>query len=737
MTQRSRKFVILLGLVAGLILIGCSKEEQSYSEISKSSAMPASHFVGSQDCKSCHQKEFDTWKGSHHDNAMKVADSITVLGDFNNITFKNNGVSARFFKQENEYFVHTEGIDGTYKDFKIDYTFGIYPLQQYLIAFENGEYQCLTTAWDSKKGKWFSLLDNSIDINHGDWLHWTGGAMSWNTMCADCHSTDLKKNYDAITDTYTTTFSEINVSCEACHGPASAHITYYKEGKTGAAPEMYMHKDMTSEEVVDKCARCHSRRSQITPYFDYQGKFTDHYAPSLLVDGLYELDGQINDEVYVYGSFVQSKMYHNGVSCKDCHDVHSLKLKKHGNDLCLQCHTPDYNSQEHHFHSNNSKGAQCINCHMTGKIYMGNDYRRDHSFRIPRPDQSVTYGTPNACTQCHTDKTDEWAAQVVIDKFGPDRADHFSDHMLKGYFEDRGAFEMVIANHGYPDIVRATALGQFSNQYLDQDQLNNLRSYLKDSSEFVRNEALMAIERLQVPNQAFAINQQLNDSSRVVRISAARYFAMLGEEGADLVKYSNAKKEFLTSLELNADFASGQHQIGLYHQANNNIMGAIKAYERAIEIDGYYNRARMNLALLYYQQGEVVKAENLYLKVVEQEPEFGYSYYMLGLLYNELGNNAEAIKYLKLAIEKEPTNQNAYYNYAIKLQESKDFEASIKVLNKGLQSYPYDERMLYVKLLAEINTNNIIHAKSTCELLLQIAPNNQQYQQIYGRLMGQ
>lgn len=558
--------------------------------------------------------------------------------------------------------------------------------------------------------------------------------MSWNTMCADCHSTDLKKNYDSKTDTYTTTFSEINVSCEACHGPSSEHVGFYENKKSGTPPVMYMHKNMTSEEVVDKCARCHSRRSQVTKYFDYKGNFTDHYVPSLLVDGLYQLDGQIEDEVYVYGSFVQSKMYHNGVSCKDCHNVHSLKLKKQGNDLCMQCHTPNYNTESHHFHLQNSEGAQCINCHMTGKIYMGNDFRRDHSFRVPRPDQSSLYDTPNACTGCHTDKSDEWAANVVIDKFGPERADHFSDHLLKGYFEDSSAFEILMANRGYPDIARATALGQFANNVVNEQQLSQLMSYLNDSSEVVRNEAVTALERIQAPTSNSMVGLKLSDASRIVRISAARYFNMTGQDAAEFAAYKNANKEFLTSLNLNADFASGQHQIGLYYQAKGNNEAAIKSYKRSIQIDGYYNRSRMNLALLYYQQGLIKESEELYLKVIEQEPEFSYSYYMLGLLFNETGDNTKALAYLKKATETNPPNQNAFYNYALKLQEQKNYKASIATVTKGLQFFPNNERLLYAKLLGEANSNQRDAAIKTSVLLMQIAPNNSTYQQLFEQL---
>jgi len=728
-------FKSLFFLAFLFFISSCSSDKKNnYSNIQENTKEVASNFVGSESCKACHKEEFKDWKGSYHDLAMQVADSISILGDFNNKTFRYKDIKSTFFKKGSDFYVNTEGHDGVYADFKIDYTFGVFPLQQYLIKFDNGEYQCLTTAWDSRENKWFTLLRPGVDVTHKDWLHWTGGAMSWNTMCADCHSTNIHKNYDAKTDTYNTTFSIINVSCEACHGASSEHVAFYEKDKKGTPPAMYMHTEMESEELVDKCARCHSRRTQVTEYFDYKGDYNDHYAPSLLVDGLYELDGQILDEVYVYGSFIQSKMYAHGVSCKDCHNVHSLKLKKQGNDLCLSCHAPSYNTEEHHFHQDDNAGTKCVSCHMVGRVYMGNDYRPDHSFRIPRPDQSVKYGTPNACIKCHEDKTDEWAAEVIVDKFGSKRADHFSDHLLKGYFEDPSAFEHLMANHKYPDIARATALNAYAQTALSPNQITTLLEYLKDSSALVRNEAVMSLEKVQSMGMSSFIEPLLNDSIRIVRISAARYFTMTKQDVSALESYKKANKEFLTNLNVNADFASGQHQIALYYQAKGNIEAAIKSYKRAIAIDGYYNRARMNLALLYYQQGLTAESEKLYLKVIEQEPAYSYPYYMLGLLYNELADDANAMKYLKLATEKAPFNENAYYNYALKLQGIQKYKASIEVLNKALRVNPYNERMLYVKALAEAKSNQIEAAKRTVSLLLQIAPNNQNYRQFLERL---
>lgn len=726
--KKLRCYIFLL-----LLISSCdTNKDQVVSGVSES--VVRAKFVGSESCISCHQNQYLSWKGSHHQQAMKIADSLSILGDFDDATFTNKNITSTFFKKNGKYYVNTEGTDGKYQDYKIIYTFGVIPLQQYIVEFPNGHYQCLLTAWDTKKKKWFHLQPD-LEIKHDEWINWTGGGMRWNTMCADCHSTNVNKNFNSGTNSYSTTFSEISVGCESCHGAASLHVEFYQNPKmSSGSPKMYMDTTLSSKELVDKCARCHSRRAQITKVFDYVGSYLDHYSPSLQVYPLYEQDGQILEEDYVYGSFIQSKMYHNGVSCQDCHDVHSLKLKEIGNALCLSCHDPGYNEVSHHFHRINTQASECINCHMPGKIYMGNDFRRDHSFRVPRPDQTVEYGTPNACNGCHKDKTPEWASNFINSKYGPERNSHYSDYLLAGYNGDNGAFYHLMTDRRYPEIIRATALNQYSNQLITPKELNAIKAFLKDSSALVRNEAVNAFDKSGNREISKYLEPLLMDSIRLVRISAARYFNTVNIVPENKIDYDRAQKEYLEGLEMNADFASGQHQIALYHQAKGNLNSAIRAYQKAVAIDNYYNTSRMNLALLLYTHGAAEKAEKLYLKVIEQEPEFGYSYYMLGLLYNEAENTRKALIYLSKACDREPVNIRAYYNYALVLQKTGQNEKSIMIIDRALGLVPDNEEFLYVKLIGQLNSSQYDASYSTCLKLIEINPRNDNYQQILNRL---
>lgn len=692
-----------------------------------------SKFVGKETCIDCHKSAYNNWNNSHHQQAMKIADSTTILGDFNNNIFKHKGVKNTFFKRENSFYVNTTDKNGDYQDYKIVYTFGVTPLQQYIVKFPDGAYQCLITAWDTEKNKWFHLQPH-LELVHDEWINWTGGAMRWNTACADCHSTNLDKNFDSNTNTFNTTYSDINVSCEACHGPASNHVSFYKNGTKDAVPQkLYMGKSLASKSLVEKCARCHSRRSQITKKFNYEGHFLDHYSPSLLIDPIYELDGQIKDEDYVYGSFMQSKMYQNDVTCVDCHDAHSLKLKQTGNSLCISCHEPEYDSESHHYHQANTEGSQCINCHMTGKIYMGNDFRRDHSFRVPRPDQSAKYGTPNACNGCHKDKTPEWASQFIDSKYGTKRPDHFSNYLLEGYNNHEALYTLASQNK-FPEIARATALYQYTNNSLSLKEINDVRRFLKDSSILVRNEAVRSFEKIRDQNYHADIAPLLEDSIRLVRISAVKYFNSIGANMTGNSYFDKAEKEYLEALDMSADFAPGQYEIAVYNDMKGHSDLAIKAYKRSLEIDNRYNLSRMNLALLVYKQGHVQEAKDLYLKVIELEPNYGNSYYMLGLLFNEIGDTKNALKYLAEACNKKPVNIRAFYNYALKLQAENLNQKSVDIINKALVIFPKNENLLYVKLIGEINLKQTIEAYNTCSELIQLAPNNANYKQIFESL---
>ena len=353
---------------------------------------------------------------------MQPANPRSVLGNFNHATFSGPGVTSTFFRRGAKFMTRTEGPDGRLHDYEVQFTFGVFPLQQYLIAMPGGRLQALGIAWDSSSRqaggqRWFFLYPDR-KIRAPDPLHWTGIDQTWNYMCADCHSTNVRKNYDEQKRTYATCYAEIDVSCESCHGPGSDHVAWTQnrgdrkplQANEGLTIDLDERKGVvwtidpatgnarrssprTSEREIMTCARCHARRGQIHEDYLHGQPVGDDYRVALLDSDLYFPDGQIKEEVYEYGSFVQSRMFHAGVTCSDCHEPHGLKLRAEGNQVCLQCHAaPKYDSARHHFHKLGAGGSRCVECHMPTRTYMVIDVRRDHSIRIPRPDRNYPAG---------------------------------------------------------------------------------------------------------------------------------------------------------------------------------------------------------------------------------------------------------------------------------------------------------------------------------------------------------
>jgi len=578
-------------------------------------ATAPARYLGSQACAKCHQPQFSAWRNSHHAKAMLPATANSVLGDFDNARVSHGKVSAHFQRQGQSFYVSTQGVGGQLSRFEVRYTFGFSPLQQYLIAFPGGRLQTLPWAWDTEKNRWFYVPEEIPAPD--DWLYWTNGAMNWNSMCADCHSTNLKKNYHAESDSYATTWSEINVGCEACHGPGAEHVRLAETGAhASGAAVLSENQATTAVAQVEQCARCHSRRSQLTGGHRHGDALLDHYLPEVLRPGLYHSDGQIQDEVFVYGSFVQSKMYRAGVSCSSCHDVHSGKLRAQGNQVCSNCHdAARYDTPEHHHHAEDPAAAKCMSCHMPGKFYMGVDFRHDHSMRAPRPDLSATYGTPNACNSCHKEQPPEWAAAHVVDWYGQSPGAHFSA-TLAAAAEDLGSalggLTVLAKNTQQAAIARATAVFWLANAVAQRHVQDTLIALLSDEKALVRFHAATALEALPAAHRLLHLPPLLEDPVRAVRIAAAATLADV--ETTDIPSEwrqarQQAAQEQQQYMAENADLPGGQGYIALQYERQGEWQAAKDAYQRALALDQRNTALRLNLAHLLYRLKEYQAAE--------------------------------------------------------------------------------------------------------------------------------
>jgi tetratricopeptide (TPR) repeat protein len=652
------------------------------------------------------------------------------------------------------------------KEFQITHTFGIRPLQQYLIPFENGKYQCLPIAWNTIEKKWFhmaAMVYKPEDLNPNNWLYWTNQAQNWNSMCAECHSTNLQKNYNLDTKSYNTTWSDINVNCEACHGPGSAHIEWARLPEMGRPQDnntglIVKTSKITSRQYVESCAPCHARRGALGPYNHADNSFLSYAVPQLITQPIYHIDGQFLDEDYEYGSFTQSKMYMKDVRCGDCHDPHSLKRKFEGNGVCTQCHRPDeYDTYDHHLHKKKGEtgtsfinkrgeklgsgdGALCRDCHMPGRYYMGVDKRFDHSLRIPRPDLSVKLGTPNACTNCHDDKTDEWALQFVDKWYGEKKKPHYGTMLADAAAGKTGADSgllRIINSNLYPEIIRATSIGYLS-AYQSARAQDAVRKALNDPDPLLRH---TAVQNFTIPDSATLFSTLvplLNDPIKSVRMEASNRLVTFNKGKFNEIQYRTFQKgidEYKKSQEYVADFPTGRYNLGNFYSRLGDIAKAEENYKEAIAIDNLFYPAKANLAIIYYQQGKTDLAAKLFQDMVTNHSDVPDGYYYLALLFSEQNKYNEAIALLETATTKPGHNQRIYYNLGLLYQKINQNDKCEATFLKGLEQEPADFDLLYALFAFYMNQNKPEKARIYIEQMKSLYPSDKQVQEPYSNFM--
>ncbi len=728
-------------------------------------------YVGRARCATCHAQETTRWTGSQHDLAMQEATDATVLGDFNDASFEQFGVVSRFYRKDGRFMVRTDGPDGKLHDYPIKYTFGVFPLQQYLIEFPGGRLQALDIGWDARPeeqgGQRWMHLHPDDPVHHDDVLHWTGPNLNWNYMCADCHSTNLKKGYDPGSDSYHTTWSEIDVSCEACHGPGSRHIQWAEakaKGETSDLPDMGLtvrfderngvawpidpatgkakrSKPRKSTKEIQVCARCHSRRSQLTEQPIAGQPFLDGFRPALLTEGLYYPDGQIQDEVYVWGSLLQSKMYHAGITCSDCHDPHAADVRLPGDAVCYQCHPSDrYATEKHHFHPEGSTGASCIECHMPPTTYMVVDARHDHSFRIPRPDQTLTLGTPNACNKCHAEKTPQWAADQVKTWYGksPQGFQHYGPAFYAARTQLPRAGELlreIAADSGQPAIARGTALQELG-AYPDQASLAQVRQGLNAEDPLERLGALDALESFGPAQRLLAVNL-LWDDIKAVRIEAARLLAALPSDRLpEQVKGQLSKgiQEYTAAQELNAERPEAQLNLGTLYADQGRNQDAELSYRKAIRLQPRFVPAYVNLAHLLGQQQRDQEADTLLWRGLELDPKSADLEHARGLSLVRQKRLDAAVAALAKAAELAPDNARYGYVYAVALQSTGKLDQAIQVLEDTHRRRPGDVDTLVALVTFHRDGGHPTEALKYARELQELMPDNPSVDQLVREL---
>ncbi len=701
-------------------------------------AQPAAEpsFVGSKACAQCHQAEARLWLASQHAHAMDHATDKTVLGDFSDASFDYNGVRSRFFRDGNKFMVETDGPDGKLAPFEVKYTFGVDPLQQYLIEFPDGRIQALSIAWDTRPKdaggqRWFHLYPNEA-IGHDDVLHWTRLNQNWNFMCAECHSTGIAKNYSAANDTFATRFAEISVGCEACHGQGSRHvawgraqqgwwpfgkprdpakgllvvfdertgITWLPDPRTGK-PQRRIAPAILRKEV-ETCGLCHARRAAFGEDRVPGRWLSDTHFIAPLARDLYFADGQMQDEVYNYGSFKQSRMFAAGVTCSDCHEPHAAKLRMEGNNVCLQCHSGEaYAAASHHHHEAVSPPLACASCHMPKRTYMVVDVRHDHSFRVPRPDESAKLGPPNACNACHSDRSAQWATASIeawhggapagFQTYGP------AFHAAWAAEPDAGALlSAVAANGNAPAFARAGALTELASR-LSPANIKLAQGGLADPDPMVRIGALDMLAGVPASPLWPLVSPLLTDPVRGVRLRAVELMAELPTARmapADRERFERAVSEFIAAQRLNADRPEARTTLANFYVRLGQDSEAEVEYRAALRLNAQFAPAAVHLAELDRLRGREADAEQVLRTAIVASPGDAGLHHALGLALTRLARRDEALGELRRATDLDPDRARYAYVYAVALYSAGHTQEAMDLLKSGLARHPNDRDIL-------------------------------------------
>ena len=764
---------VLAAVVVGGVLLWTQRDKLPASAAPTTVAVTAAEYVGGAECATCHAKESAAWKGSDHDLAMQIADGKSVLGNFGNAKFAYAGTTSTFSQRNGKFYVNTDGPDGKLNDYEIKYTFGVRPLQQYLIEFPGGRMQALSIAWDSRPKaqggqRWFHLYPGQ-NIRAGDWLHWTSAGQNWNFTCAECHSTNLRKGHDAKSGTFKTTWSELNVSCEACHGPGSNHVAWAKQkgnwqafaADKGLALALDERKGVAWTPVaetgnakrstpratareIEMCARCHSRASRLSDDYVHGKPLLDTHRVALLDDNLYWNDGQMRDEVYNWGSFVQSRMHAAGVTCSDCHDPHSLKVRAPGNGVCAQCHLPaKYDSAKHTHHAEGTPGAACTACHMPTTTYMVVDPRHDHSMRIPRPDLSAKMGMPNACNGCHTKQTAQWAADAIGKWTGraPTSYQNFAEALHAasiGAPGARGALLALIDDKAQPALVRASALQRLGT-LLAPSTLDAVIRSLNDADPVVRMAAVDALANAEPAARLRYLPRMLDDPVLAVRVEAARALAGAPERELPADRRGAFEKtlaEYVAVQTYNADRPEGRMNLGNLHAQRGDAAAAVVEYRKAIAIDPTFVAAYANLADLHRARGADGDAITVLREGLARNPRAAVLHHSLGLALVRQKQIAEGLTELRIAAKLAPESGRFAYVYAVALNDAGQTREAMQVLAATLKREPYNRDVLSGLAYFTAQTGNRAQALVYVKQLRELDPENAQYAQMAKQIGG-
>lgn len=661
---------------------------------------PADRYAGSAACVGCHAPLGDRWQHSFHHLAMLPATPGAKL-------LASVGPPGPLLERDDHYVMSGRDL-GLAQDVPLVYALGHRHVEQYVGRYGVNRLQALPLAWDVVRGEWFDLFRDDARAPE-DWGHWTNRGMTANVQCLFCHTTGYDKGYDAATDGYHSTWAEMGVGCEACHGPGSAHI----EARTNGAPDdPYANAD--PELMLAACGSCHSRRVERAPYRPGV-PFLDVFEPELLDTDAYYPDGQVKEELYELISFEMSRMHHEGVRCWDCHDTHDNGTIKQGNELCRTCHDASLESEAHTHHPAGSAGAQCVGCHMPVTVYMQRDPRHDHSFGRPDPEATLTLGIPNACNRCHTEHDAQWAVEHMRTWYPSDAVRvarrEVATAIARGRASDPASVPpLVELLSGHSDAVRRASAARLLARFPTATSVTPaLVGAMHDDEGLVRAGAAWALGQRATftPEVRTALEDALDDPVLVVRVHAA--LGLRNVDPKDLPPnvaqaLATATAEWRTSQQLGGDTPEAHYNLGIFLGARGEVDAAVHEYREALRLWPTSIQARHNLAMLLGQNGRLEESAKEFETLLGHDP-VPSSAFALGLVYGQLGRWTDASRALEKCVEEDPAYPRARYNLALAYAKAGDTTRALDELERATDdpSSHRDAILTLIDLARQVN----------------------------------
>jgi len=681
--------------------------------LEKSSFPPAEALA----CKPCHLTQFEDWKSSQHAHANRLVSPLLDGPAFNPTrSFKEGLLATEVSETRNRLIVRQTGPEEGVSFHRAVAVIGVEPLVQYLTPFPRGRLQVVNPAYDPKKRDWFDIYKGEPRQAH-EWGFWKNQGMNWNSQCAYCHTTGFEKNYDSATDSYASTWKAMGLSCAQCHGPLDGHAANPK------APVR-----LTPRQTMASCASCHSRREELTGKFHPGESFDDHFRLTLPdLGNVYHADGQVWDEDFEYASFLLSKMGHAGITCLDCHNPHSgkLKLPVENNALCLSCHSPPGqrgavpipDAVAHSHHKPGSAGNRCVDCHMPQTTYMARDPRRDHGFTIPDPQLTKELGLPNSCNRCHADQSTDWALHWTQEWYGN-----------KMERPSRGRARLIgRARTGDPTVTRplialyktepnaawrASLVSMLDGRERDPAVQDFLAEAASDPSPLVRSAAVRNLER----TKPEILRKATSDPSRNVRLGAS-WQLLMNRQPIPPARRSEIEDYVSNS----SDQAAG----AFYHARLAAMENRLPEMERWVGIaaardpsSGMFQQAGQ----LLYQADQLPKAKTYFDKALAADPNNADTLYPLALLEAELGNAKRSLELLRKTVSLSPDFGRAWYNLGLAEASYGDLNASAAALEKAVALSPENPDPAYALATIYLRMKNPAKALESAKRALSLSP---------------